>query len=97
MICTCSTLVSLFCPAASGCSPVVVFSVCCLIVAELCVWSRVATRGTPPVPRHFHNTVVVGDMLYVFGGYDGNAWRNDIVGLHIRTRRSRHATLCAVL
>jgi hypothetical protein len=51
--------------------------------AETYVWTRVATRGTPPAPRHFHNTCIVNNSLYVFGGYDGSAWRSDVVALDL--------------
>ena len=52
---------------------------------ETNVWTRVVTRGTPPAPRHFHNTCVVNNSLYVFGGYDGTAWRSDVVALDLGT------------
>jgi hypothetical protein len=55
------------------------------------VWTRVVTRGTPPAPRHFHNTVVANNNLYVFGGYDGHAWRNDVVALDLGEWRQREA------
>ena len=51
------------------------------------MWSKVATTGTPPAPRHFHNTCVVGRKLWVFAGYDGHAWRNDVVALDLDTLR----------
>ena len=57
----------------------------CRVVPETNVWTRVVTRGTPPAPRHFHNTCVVNNSLYVFGGYDGTAWRSDVVALDLGT------------
>lgn len=48
------------------------------------IWTRVETSGTPPAPRHFHNACRMGnDRLYVFGGYDGESWRNDVVVLDL--------------
>ena len=46
-------------------------------------WSRVLTRGDKPAPRHFHNACKIHNRLYLFGGYDGGAWRNDVVSLDL--------------
>eukprot|EP00927_Polykrikos_kofoidii_P033856 TRINITY_DN28703_c0_g1_i1.p1 TRINITY_DN28703_c0_g1~~TRINITY_DN28703_c0_g1_i1.p1 ORF type:complete len:510 (+),score=56.86 TRINITY_DN28703_c0_g1_i1:108-1637(+) len=40
-------------------------------------WSQVKYTGLPPRQRSLHAGIVVGDCLYVFGGYDGNNRVND--------------------
>ena len=40
-------------------------------------WTPVlALAGTPPSPRHSHASVVHGNSMFVFGGYDGS-YRSD--------------------
>ena len=46
---------------------------------ETYVWSPVpCTGGSPPSPRYFHASVVFGDCLYAFCGYDGHTRLNDM-------------------
>lgn len=53
-------------------------------------WRRLATTGTPPAARHFHNCVIVGRKVLVFGGFDGQAWRSDLHSLDIGESASAH-------
>mmetsp|Transcript_20838 Transcript_20838/g.62085 ORF Transcript_20838/g.62085 Transcript_20838/m.62085 type:complete len:510 (-) Transcript_20838:210-1739(-) len=40
-------------------------------------WSMVKYTGVPPRQRSLHAGIVVGDSLYIFGGYDGSNRVND--------------------
>jgi hypothetical protein len=48
------------------------------------VWTQPKTLGTSPHPRQYHTAGVVDDVLYIFGGYDGTAWPNELVTLNFR-------------
>jgi hypothetical protein len=48
-------------------------------------WSTPKTRGIDPAARHFHTASNISRVMYVFGGYDGEHWRNDTVGLELTT------------
>jgi Galactose oxidase, central domain len=34
-------------------------------------WTELQCAGSIPSPRSIHAAVLVGDVMYVFGGYDG--------------------------
>lgn len=41
-------------------------------------WVKARVNGTPPVPRHSHTATLVGNRIFIFGGWGGN-WRlNDL-------------------
>lgn len=40
-------------------------------------WQRIEAMGSKPTPRSLHSGVVVGDFMYIFGGYDGTQRIND--------------------
>ncbi len=44
---------------------------------ELWTWSQIAGAGMAPSPRSYHTCVAVGKFLYIFGGFDGVARKND--------------------
>ena len=52
--------------------------------ADTATWRKVTTTGATPRARHFHNCICVDNRLYVFGGYDGENWRNDVRVLDLR-------------
>ena len=44
---------------------------------ETSLWHEINPLGMPPSPRVSASSVVVGNKIYFFGGYDGSSWRND--------------------
>lgn len=54
-----------------------------IVVSDTLEWKLVEATGTVPSPRHFHNGVIVGQRLYVFGGFDGKVWKDDIFVLDL--------------
>ena len=52
---------------------------------ETLTWNAPRTRGYNPAPRHFHTSSAINNVMYIFGGYDGDDWRNDTVGLDLAT------------
>lgn len=40
-------------------------------------WYKIESKGTVPSPRHFHATAAIGDRVYMFGGFDGEGWKDD--------------------
>lgn len=56
-------------------------------------WTKISTSGHRPPVRSGHSSLVVGDMMYVFGGYNDGNCHNDIYAfdlvrhhwLHIET------------
>lgn len=47
-------------------------------------WSRVKSTGAPS-PRCAHATCVLGDELWLFGGWDGNEMLKDLYRLKVAT------------
>lgn len=50
-------------------------------------WTAVKFAGTPPRQRSLHVGIVVGDGLYIFGGYDGSNRVNDFYKFDFKTSR----------
>jgi len=48
-------------------------------------WTQVATQGESPSARSAHTAVVVGDSMYVFGGWNGIHCMNDLHELNFLT------------
>ena len=49
------------------------------------VWSEVCTTGYIPSSRTFHRAVVVGNLMYLLGGYDGTDRLHDLYSIHVGT------------
>ena len=49
------------------------------------VWSQVATTGYVPSSRTFHRAAVVGNLMYLLGGYDGAERLHDLYSVHVGT------------
>jgi len=58
-----------------------VFDVCTVSMQ----WSRVETKGNNPEPRSGHSATLFGLQVYVYGGFDGKSYHNDLYALDIRT------------
>mmetsp|Transcript_88030 Transcript_88030/g.247419 ORF Transcript_88030/g.247419 Transcript_88030/m.247419 type:complete len:510 (+) Transcript_88030:40-1569(+) len=56
-------------------------------------WSLVKYTGAPPRQRSLHAGIVVGDWLYVFGGYDGSNRVNDFYKFNFKTSKWSQITL----
>jgi N-acetylneuraminic acid mutarotase len=41
-------------------------------------WCKITTAGKPPPPLMGHSSVVFRNALYLFGGFDGNRFNNNI-------------------
>lgn len=50
-------------------------------------WSLVKFSGQPPRQRSLHAGIVVGDFLYVFGGYDGSNRVNDFYKFNFKASK----------
>jgi len=50
-------------------------------------WSLVKYTGLPPRQRSLHAGIVVGDCLYIFGGYDGSNRVNDFYKFNFKASR----------
>jgi len=50
-------------------------------------WSLVKFTGSPPRQRSLHAGIVVGDSLYVFGGYDGSNRVNDFYRFNFKSSK----------
>lgn len=48
-------------------------------------WSQVCTTGFVPSSRTFHRAVVVGNLMYLLGGYDGTDRLHDLFSVHVGT------------
>jgi Galactose oxidase, central domain len=46
-------------------------------------WTELKCTGSIPSPRACHAAVLVDDVMYVFGGYAGNTYLDDLVGLRL--------------
>ncbi|CAD8073051.1 unnamed protein product [Paramecium primaurelia] len=42
------------------------------------VWTRLQPKGSTPSPRVSASAVMMNNKIYLFGGYDGQQWRNDV-------------------
>lgn len=41
-------------------------------------WTQITGTGSQPTARANHAAVVAGDSMYIFGGFDGTSYLNDI-------------------
>lgn len=48
-------------------------------------WRQPSTTGPTPIDRYAHAAAAVGDALYIFGGYGGGRWMNDVAVLNTKT------------
>ena len=46
-------------------------------------WTELKCTGSIPSPRASHAAALVGDVMYVFGGYMGNTYMDDLIGLRL--------------
>jgi hypothetical protein len=46
--------------------------------------TRASGEGSPPCPRSLHSAAVIGDDMYIFGGYDGSSRLNDFYSFSFR-------------
>lgn len=53
------------------------------VITDTLNWSRPITTGQPPSARHFHSACAMANRLYVFGGFDGERWKEDTVALDL--------------
>lgn len=56
-------------------------------------WSLVGFTGEPPRQRSLHSGIVVGDCLYIFGGYDGSNRVNDFFKFNFNASKWLHITV----
>ena len=46
-------------------------------------WTELRCTGSTPSPRSGHAAVLVGDVMYVFGGFSADkTYLDDLIGLH---------------
>ena len=68
-----------------------------LVTADkVVVWKTPKINGIPPSPRSSHSATAVGDRLFVFGGFDGRRYYNDLHILDLGTPHSLRL-VCSVL
>ena len=41
-------------------------------------WIELKPKGIPPTPRVSTSALIYDDVIYFFGGYDGETWKSDI-------------------
>ena len=46
-------------------------------------WTELQCTGSIPSPRTGHAAVLVGDVMYVFGGHTGNIYWDDLYALQL--------------
>ena len=46
-------------------------------------WTELQCTGSIPSPRSGHAAVLVDDVMYVFGGYSGKTYLDDLTGLQL--------------
>ena len=46
-------------------------------------WTELQCTGSIPSPRTRHAVVLVDDVMYVFGGYTGETYLDDLIALHL--------------
>lgn len=49
-----------------------------LIILETFHWRKIEAKGQVPTKRTSHSAVVYQDKMYVFGGFSGEKYLNDI-------------------
>lgn len=60
-------------------------------------WSLVKYMGLPPRQRSLHAGIVVGQCLYIFGGYDGSNRVNDFYKFSFKTSKWSQITVSGAL
>ena len=50
-------------------------------------WTELQCTGSIPSPCSGHAAVLVDGFMYVFGGYTGRAYLDDLIGLHLSSER----------
>lgn len=48
------------------------------LTLENYAWSVIYSNGEVPNPRYFHSSVVYGECMYLFGGYNGSERLQDL-------------------
>eukprot|EP01062_Namystynia_karyoxenos_P055087 TRINITY_DN457_c0_g2_i1.p1 TRINITY_DN457_c0_g2~~TRINITY_DN457_c0_g2_i1.p1 ORF type:complete len:514 (+),score=146.62 TRINITY_DN457_c0_g2_i1:99-1640(+) len=48
-----------------------------------CSWRQPWLQGTPPCPRNTHTASLVGDRVYIFGGWDRKTCFHDLFALNV--------------
>ena len=48
------------------------------IFKENNLWIELKPKGCPPTPRVSTSALIYDEVIYFFGGYDGETWKNDI-------------------
>ena len=46
-------------------------------------WTELQCTGSIPFPRTDHAAVLVDDIMYVFGGFTGEAYLDDLIALQL--------------
>ena len=46
-------------------------------------WTELQCTGSIPSPRSGHTAVLVNDVMYVFGGYTGKDYLDDLIALQL--------------
>jgi len=46
-------------------------------------WTKLQCTGSIPSPRNGHAAVLVDDVMYVFGGFTGEAYLDDLIALQL--------------
>lgn len=54
-----------------------------LIYLEKQTWEKKTCIGESPSPRHQHSAIIVGNMMYVFGGHNNKKPLNDMKVLNL--------------
>ena len=54
-------------------------------------WTELQCIGPIPSPRAGHAAVLVDNVMYVFGGYDGNAYLDDLTALQLSSECFKRA------
>ena len=49
-------------------------------------WTELQCIGSIPSPRGSHAAVLVNDVMYVFDGYDGNDYLDDLTALQLSSK-----------
>lgn len=50
----------------------------CVLDLDSMVWRKVEVQGQPPSGRKTHSAVILGSVMYVFGGHNGDRWLGDM-------------------
>ena len=46
-------------------------------------WTKLQCTGSIPSPRAGHAAVLVDDVMYVFGGFNGKTYLDDLIALQL--------------